>query len=387
MKRTNGFILTYIQDTPYLLPYGQNIAEHRRGMKINEAGEFLWHALKKDITHDELLSLFAAKYEATTDEIPELEKDMNAFLTHLSSWGMITENDYQINEETITDLCIADRLVRIQAPIDAISVAFHPFVVTDCPSSPDLTIQIHTATGPITSSMGGNLLICTDELIVSEQENKYCILFPQAPQIEEVQLQKDGKMACIHCHLPYREALREDLFHAIRLLFLSRAQQLGLFAIHSASIQYAGKAWLFSGSSGTGKSTHTNLWAQEFCTPILNGDVNLVSCFNGKPKIHGIPWCGTSGITDPNCYPLGGIVLLKQAPENHCTPLPLDEQVLRIVQRMISPAWTPDMLQTNLAFAQTLSEHIYITRLLCTKNPDAAHYMKSIMDQNIRRDL
>ncbi len=386
MKRTNGFILTRIQDIPYLLPYGQHIAEQRRGMKINEAGEFLWHALKDEITREELLAMFAAEYEANEDEIPELEQDMNAFLAQLSAWGML-KSDCVFSAESITYLNIANLSICIHAPVDAISDAFAPFVVTGNSNNPDLTLEIHTASGPITTAMGGKLLICTDELIVSEHESEYRILFPQATQIQEAQLQKDGTLARIYCHLPYRDSLREDLFHAIRLLFLYRAQQLGFFAIHSASIQYNGKAWLFSGSSGTGKSTHTNLWMQEFHTPILNGDVNLVSCSSGTAWVHGTPWCGTSGIADPGQYPLGGIILLKQAPENRCTPLSGDEQVLRIVQRMISPAWTPDMLTKNLAFTQALSEHIYVTRLLCTKEPDAAHYIKAIIDKNTRRDL
>lgn len=42
----------------------------------------------------------------------------------------------------------------------------------------------------------------------------------------------------------------DNLFHAIRLFFLFIAQKKGLFAIHSASILYHDKAWLFSGHSG-----------------------------------------------------------------------------------------------------------------------------------------
>ena len=34
----------------------------------------------------------------------------------------------------------------------------------------------------------------------------------------------------------------------------------GMFALHSASLLYLEKAWLFSGPSGMGKSTHTALW-------------------------------------------------------------------------------------------------------------------------------
>nr|MBP3597957.1 PqqD family protein [Eubacterium sp.] len=387
MKRTNGYQLTHIHNIPYLLPYGQNIAEHRRGMKINEAGEFLWLALEEEISHQELLSAFTKKYEALEEEIPELEQDMNSFLSQLSAWGMLEDDTNSRHSSHDTYLHIAGISICISGPKEAISDNFTPFIQSECHDTPSLTIEILTTSGPTVTSTGGALLICTEELIVSQHAEEYTILFPQAKQIQEARIHKDGSRAQIRCHLPYRDILQEDIFHAIRMLFLYRAQTLGFRAIHSASLWYKEKAWLFSGSSGTGKSTHTNLWKDAFDTPILNGDVNLISCFDGIPSIHGTPWCGTSGMADPGTYPLGGIIFLKQFATNECVTLSPDEQALRIVQRMISPCWTAHMLDDNLIFAQNVAENILVTRLLCTKEPAAAHYMKSIIDDHIRRDL
>lgn len=107
---------------------------------------------------------------------------------------------------------------------------------------------------------------------------------------------------------------------------------------------YQGKAWLFSGSSGTGKSTHANLWANRYHTPVLNGDLNVLDIKNGLPYLYGLPWCGTSETYTTTTYPLGGIVFLKQAPFNRVNSLPPDEQALFLMQRMISPTWTKDLL-------------------------------------------
>ena len=45
MKRTDGFLLKYIEGVPYLLPYGQRIVEHRRNLRLNETSAYLWEIL------------------------------------------------------------------------------------------------------------------------------------------------------------------------------------------------------------------------------------------------------------------------------------------------------------------------------------------------------
>ena len=76
-------------------------------------------------------------------------------------------------------------------------------------------------------------------------------------------------------------------------------------------------------------------------------------------------------------------VFLKQAPFNRVNSLPPDEQALFLMQRMISPTWTKDLLLKNLAFAETLAPLTKIFRLNCTKNPEAAAVMKAAIDQSI----
>ena len=114
------------------------------------------------------------------------------------------------------------------------------------------------------------------EMTVFENPDRYVVLFPQMQNLYEAHMLKDGTYVRVYCHPQVSETNIENLFHAIRLFFLFTAQRNGLFAIHSASVLYQGKAWLFSGHSGMGKSTHTALWHELFDTPYLNGDLNLL---------------------------------------------------------------------------------------------------------------
>ena len=164
-----------------------------------------------------------------------------------------------------------------------------------------------------------------------------------------------------------------------------------------SSILYRDQVWLFSGHSGMGKSTHTNLWKEQFGTEIINGDLNLIGWSNseqtnigqsvdkpgskGHPIVYGMPWCGTSGIASTKSYPLGGIVLLGRSDNDHFESLTNDQKIVRVMQRMISPVWTEDMLETNLKCAAKLAKEVPIYYLLCTKEPSAAYVMKARIDK------
>ena len=130
-----------------------------------------------------------------------------------------------------------------------------------------------------------------------------------------------------------------------------------------------------------GKSTHTALWHELLQTPYLNGDLNLIGIKNGIPVIYGIPWCGTSEIFTTECHELGGIVLLGRDITDHVEELESDEKVLRVMQRMISPAWTGEMMEKNLGFSEKLVDLIQVWNLYCTKNPSAVYTIKEEIDK------
>ena len=132
-----------------------------------------------------------------------------------------------------------------------------------------------------------------------------------------------------------------------------------------------------------GKSTHTNLWKELLDTPIINGDLNLLSITDGQPVVHGIPWCGTSGIYDTKTYPLGGIILLNQAKENVIEELSADQKLLLLSQRLISPTWTQKQLETNLNLIEKLIASIAVCKLHCTKEKEVLEVIKPWVDSKV----
>lgn len=376
MKLHNGYILRKIAGVPYILPYGQNIADHRRSVKLNESGLILWNGLQKNATEAELLKLLIDYYNADSKNIPLLQSDIRSFLHQLTMAGILEKEEAALSEPSEYYFQIGTLTFGIQGPKDLIHPSFFDFACAPC--QPDQRIYLIPA-APCAAATG-HILVRNREITICGQEDSYIFLYPYDYGIFECHLSMDGSQAVFYCTPSYDDTITEKLFHAIRFSFLVKAQLLGMFALHSASILYHDKAWLFSAPSGTGKSTHTDIWNRLFQTPVLNGDLNLIGIENQTPVVYGTPWCGTSGIYTPKAYPLGGITLLKRGLHDQVLPMARDEQMFSVMQRLISPSWTSQMLCWNLEFTEQLLSHIPVFRLQCTKQDSAAYTMKQTID-------
>lgn len=374
MKPREGYVLRDIRGSHHLLPIGQNIALHKNGVQLNNTGVLLWNAISNDANKEDLLPLLVKHFKAESDDIPALQLDINAFILQLSSMGLL------INEDK-PSVCnkyfkIGNIIVGYYGP----DVLLHSTLL-DFSCNADLIEQHWIIEPPPTYALMGEILIRTKEIEVCRNNEFYIINFLQASKLIKAHITLDGSYAHFYCIPSYDNVLINELFHAFRFAFLIYAQKKGLFAVHSSSILYNNKAWLFSASSGTGKSTHAKLWYNLYQTPILNGDLNLISIENCEPILWGLPWCGTSQIYTAKSYPLGGITMLKQHPENKLLVLSKSDQHLMLMQRLISPSWTAEMLDYNLNFSGNLVECISVYRLLCTKDPAAIMIMKQLFDK------
>lgn len=88
----------------------------------------------------------------------------------------------------------------------------------------------------------------------------------------------------------------------------------GRMLFHSSVIERGGKAYMFMGKSGTGKSTHARLWLENIvgCT-LLNDDNPVVMVRKGSVEVFGSPWSGKTPCYRNVSFPVGGIVRLSQA--------------------------------------------------------------------------
>ncbi len=380
MKQSADYMLYKLNGIPYLLPFGQGIADMRRGVRVNDTGAYVWDLLDHEISEEEIVSRCASHFQADSRELPLLRADILQFLNRLRLKGLLAEVfSFPEPSNVSLSLCIGGLRIGLTGAGDFFPEAFSPFASNTPSDSFDQIIEIRPF-APASKSTG-RVLLRSRNLIVMEGSAGYAVLFPAAKSPLEATVSPDGSRVVLSAAGTPTEPFLKDIFHAIRLCFLCLAQRKGLFALHSASILYREHIWLFSGHSGAGKSTHTNLWKGLMRTPLINGDLNLLDKNGSVPTVHGLPWCGTSDISTPGTWPLGGIIFLRQAPLNRIQQLPDEEKQLLIAQHMISPSWTREQAGLLLDAAGAIFPHILVCRLCCTKDREAVETARAAMDE------
>lgn len=115
---------------------------------------------------------------------------------------------------------------------------------------------------------------------------------------------------------------RYALDTTLMLLYTFASAAHGTLLMHASAVECDGKAYLFLGKSGTGKSTHARLWTEHIPGAILLNDDNpVVRIIGGNAYVFGSPWSGKTPCYIARSLPLGGIVRLCQAPHNRITSL------------------------------------------------------------------
>ena len=395
MRLRSGFCFKKIENDTYLLPYGQAVAEFSRGMKLNASGEFIAFLLTLNLSEDKILKKMREKYGASDEDMPLLKKDLADFTAHLKSMGVLIDDNeeseklFAAQKEKHT-YNIAGFSIRIHGSAPLIRKEMEAFALAPAATDPDVAYdqEICITRGFPTIRPIGELLLRTADLSVIDSESCYAFIYGTNSYVKEMHVSKDAGEVFIYSYNDtpdsvgrYSEA--QEVFFAMRTAFLILAQHHGICAIHSSSILYNGKAILFSGMSGAGKSTHAALWKKAFDITYINGDLNLIGYDEDADEalVYGLPWCGTSDIYSDGVWPLGAIVFLERGQKNLVKMPEGSERILNISQRMISPTWTENLFSNNLATAARIAQKSHVLRYQCTKKPEAARILKEKLDK------
>ena len=138
-------------------------------------------------------------------------------------------------------------------------------------------------------------------------------------------------------HYPPNCAARVVAYMESAYQFYQQLVHHGGFYLHASAVVLDGKAYLFSGTSGMGKSTHTRLWQSTFGpgARVINDDKPALRLIDGVWYAYGTPWCGKDGINLNEKAPVAGVCFLKQAPHNAIRRLDAQEALENILKQTI----------------------------------------------------
>ena len=142
----------------------------------------------------------------------------------------------------------------------------------------------------------------------------------------------------------------------------------GGFLLHAASAICDGRAYLFSGVSGAGKTTLTRLAPADIT--LLTDEISYVRPADGGYSAYGTPFAGELAKPGENCAaPVAALFFLEKGASNRIDEIQPAEAVRRLMRNILFFAEGPELVEKLLATACDFVADVPIRRL--TFYPDA----------------
>jgi hypothetical protein len=154
----------------------------------------------------------------------------------------------------------------------------------------------------------------------------------------------------------------------MRILHSLILAERGGFLLHAASAICDGRACLFSGVSGAGKTTMTRLAPPDVA--LLTDEISYLLPSADGYAAFGTPFAGELAKAGENCTaPVAALFFLEQGPENLIEEMSSAEAARRLMRNILFFAEDPDLVEKLLATACDFVSRVPIRRL--TFYPDA----------------
>lgn len=163
------------------------------------------------------------------------------------------------------------------------------------------------------------------------------------------------------------------LNNAIMIAFAFSGAQKDLLLIHASVTMKDGKGYLFLGKSGTGKSTHSQLWLKHIPgTELLNDDNPAVRLINDEVIVYGTPWSGKTPCYKNKQVPIGAFVKLEQYPENIIRREPPLKAFATLLTSTSSMLWDKPLYEKICNTVSAIAMRAPLFHLRCKPDKEAA---------------
>ncbi len=160
---------------------------------------------------------------------------------------------------------------------------------------------------------------------------------------------------------------------SLMLMYAFRTAGMDTMEMHASATVKDGRGFLFLGKSGTGKSTHSQLWLKNIPgTHLLNDDNPIVRIVDGKVWVYGTPWSGKTPCYRNEMFPVGAFVKINQAPHNRIRRLPPLESFATLLSSTSGLRAIRSTTDSLFATISSVTESVPCYLLDCRPDDDAA---------------
>lgn len=166
-------------------------------------------------------------------------------------------------------------------------------------------------------------------------------------------------------------------FNMLGEAFRYRILEMNGIVYHSSTIIYDNSAVLFTADSGTGKSTHTELWKKHFGAEIINDDSPAIRCTKNGLTVFGTPWSGKTEFNINAFAPMMALVFLERSEVNFAERITYKKALPYLVHGMMTrPVYKPSM-EKALAVIEQIAANVPLYKLGCNISREACEVIKN----------
>ncbi len=152
----------------------------------------------------------------------------------------------------------------------------------------------------------------------------------------------------------------DSVLRIVHTLILARQ---GGFLVHAASAIRRGRAFLFAGVSGAGKTTISRLAPPD--ATLLTDEISYVRRVGNEYRACGTPFAGElARVGENQSAPLHTLFLLEKGPENRIEPLSKSEAIRRLLRNILFFADDSELVNLVFRSACEFVERIPVHRLI-----------------------
>ena len=280
-----------------------------------------------------------------------------------------------------TDLKIAGLRVRIELHDEyeglKMPESYMPFVTEPTNDAPDVTLTVKSGyeraaevMNPVSSGMND-----LGEARLYHNGGEYAVDLLPHPSSSFRTMHISEDFTTGRLQLPGDRYAAFTVDSMLRILYSQAVVLHHGFMLHSAAVVRDGKAVLFMGKSGTGKSTHAQLWLREFAgTSLLNDDNPVVRVSaDGTVMVYGSPWSGKTPCYRNAEAPVEAMVRLEQAPVNRYTELSNIDAFVAVLPGVSVITHSRKLYGEACNSVVEALKRVKVGKLECTPEPSAAY--------------
>ncbi|MCQ2128692.1 MAG: hypothetical protein MJZ08_04580 [Bacteroidaceae bacterium] len=187
-------------------------------------------------------------------------------------------------------------------------------------------------------------------------------------------LKTDKQFKHCFCALRGNERMRRfGLNDAVMFVFAFAGSFRQTLLIHASTILNHGFGYPFIAKSGTGKSTHSQLWLDHIPgSELMNDDNPVVRVKDGTPIIYGSPWSGKTPCYRQICAPLGAITRIDRAKKNSIERLDPVSAFASFLPSCSSMKWDHDIYDGICSTISAIVAAVPVFTLHCLPDKEAA---------------